>query len=97
MRRDVYLNEYEEMSFRERFYIYRKNSMGISIKKLTPPNPLDWSVRVLFRGVMNAIVLPIYIILYIPFAINGAVGLKTRYANEKWKRSTYHKNMIVLK
>lgn len=97
MRRDVYLGEYEEMSFRERFYIYRKNRMGISIKKLTPPNPLDWSVRVVFRGIRNAIGLPVYVLLYIPFAINGAIGLKTRYANEKWKLATHHKNLKVLK
>ena len=97
MRRDVYLNEYEEMSFRERFYIYRKNWMGISIKKLTPPNPLDWSVRVLARGVRNFIVLPIYLLFHFPLAINGAVGLKTRYANESQKHSTHHKNIKVLK
>lgn len=97
MRRDVYLNEYEEMSFKERFYIYRKNRMGISVKNLTPPNPLDWSVRVVLMGIRNVIGLQVYLLLYIPFAINGAVGLKTMYVNEKWKRSTHHKNLKVLK
>ncbi|AUS01369.1 TMhelix containing protein [Vibrio phage 1.284.A._10N.286.55.A5] len=97
MRRNVYLSEYEDMTFRERFYIYRKNRMGISIKKLTPPNPLDWSVRVLLRGVRNVVGLPVYFILYLPFAINGAVGLKTRYANDKDKLSTHHANLKVIK
>jgi len=97
MRRDVYLNEYEEMSFSERFYIYRKNWLGISVKKLTPPNPLDWSVRVLIRGVRNFIVLPVYLLLYFPLAINGAVGLKTRYSKKTQKHSTHHKNIKVLR
>ena len=97
MRRDVYLNEYEEMSFSERFYIYRKNWMGISIKKLTPPSPLDWSVRVLLRGVRNLIVFPIYLLLYFPLSVNGAVGLKTRYAREESKHSTHHRNIKVLR
>lgn len=71
--------------------------MGISIKKLTPPNPLDWSVRVLMRGARNLIAFPIYLLLYFPLAINGAVGLKTRYVNEPHKRATHHKNTKVLK
>ena len=97
MRRDVYLNEYEEMSFGERFYIYRKNWLGISIKKLTPPNPLDWSIRVLFRGARNLIILPVYLLFYFPLAINGAIGLKTRYANEPNKHSVHHKDIKVQK
>lgn len=97
MRRDVYLNEYEEMSFSERFYIYRRNWLGISIKKLTPPNPLDWSVRALFRGAINLIKLPIYLLFYLPLAINGAMGLKTRYVSEPNKHAAHHKDIKVLK
>lgn len=98
MRRDVYLNEYEEMSFKERFYIYHKNRMGvISPKKLNPGNPLDWSARKILRGVFNVIGIPFYFLFYFPVAISGARNLKTAYINEKWKRSTHHKNLKVLK
>lgn len=97
MRRDVYLSEYESMTFKERFYIYRKNRMSINLKRFIPPSPLDWSVRVVFRGVMNLISLPVYFLLYIPVSIAGARDLKVRYANEKWKRSTHHKNLNVLR
>ena len=98
MRRDVYLNEYEEMSFKERFYIYRKNRMGrISLDKLNPGNPIDWSIRKVLQGLLNVVGIPFYFLLYFPVAISGARNLKTAYVNEKWKRATHHKNLLVLK
>lgn len=97
MRRDIYLDEYESMTFKERFYIYRKNRMAVSVRRLNPGNPLDWSVRKALKGLRNAIGVPIYLILYLPVAISGANHLKTAYVNNKWKRSTHHKDMKVIK
>ncbi|CAH9016677.1 putative TMhelix containing protein [Vibrio phage 382E49-1] len=85
MKRDVYLTEYENMSFKERLYIVRKNDWKTGWDNYKIHNPLDWSPRKLWRAWIKLVVLCIWPIVYWPLVLLDAKRLKTRYINEKDK------------
>ena len=83
MKRDVYLHEYEKMTFKERLYIVRNNDLKLDMNRYSIENPLDWSLRKVYRAISTAIAIVIFRpIFYWPVALLMAKDLKTRFAKE---------------
>lgn len=81
MRRDVYLFEFENMSFKERLYYVRNNEWRKDWTGYTVENPLDWSIRKLWRAWIKIITVPVWWVVYWPLMLYGAYRLKKQYAN----------------
>ena len=96
MKRNVYLHEYESMTIKQRVYLVRRNFLSCDWSRFKPINPMDWSLRVVLRGLWNLISFPLYLILYVPLLIYHVKTLKNRYVNTKDKSSTYHSDLEVL-
>ena len=97
MKRDVYLHEYEKMTFKERLYIVRNNDLKLDMNRYSIENPLDWSLRKLFRACLDVIFIVILRpILYWPLALLMAKDLKTRFANNKGK-TWFHSDIETIR
>lgn len=94
-KRDVYLHEYQDMSFKERLYIVRKNEWKTDWSRYRIENPLDWSLRKIWRAWIKAVCLPVWAIIYWPLMCYSAHELKTRYKGRKDK-TWHHSDREVL-
>ena len=97
MKRNVYLHEYKDMTFKERLYIVRNNDLKLDINRYSIENPLDWSLRMIIRACIDLLlVLILRPILYWPLALMMAKDLKTRFSNESDK-TWFHSNIETMK
>ena len=93
--RNVYLYEYESMSFRQRFYIAR-NEYSINWGAIMPNlNPLKLCILDLLKLIyIPVLVLFIYPFLILPLLAVDAHMLKSRYKNES--KSWFHEKTKII-
>lgn len=88
VKRYIYLYEFETMSYRERFYYLRKNELNVKFPDINI-NPLKWClldvIKVCYVPVLYLVLAPLLVLL----CANEARHLKTRYADNKDKNSTF--------
>ena len=95
-KRNIYLHEFEAMSYRQRFYYLWKNELRVSFPKINT-NPLKWclmdALRLCYVPVLYLLFVPVLYLLFVPLlallCANEARHLKTRYADDEDKNCTY--------
>ena len=85
--RDVYLTEFQDMTFRQRHYYILHNELCIDWKQFAiSKNPLRWCLLDLFNILyLPLLLLVLYPLLVYPISLFSARDLKTRYKDEEDK------------
>lgn len=93
--KDVYLREFEAMSYRQRFYYLWNNELSVRFPDINI-NPLKWCLL----DVLKLCYVPVLYLVLVPMltllCANEARRLKFRYVDSKDKNCTYVRNAKML-
>lgn len=93
--RDVYLSEFQKMSYKQRFYYLWNNELNVRFPDINI-NPLKWclldAIKVCYVPVLYFIFVPMLALI----CANEARRLKFRYVDSEDKNCTYISNAKVL-
>lgn len=94
VKRNIYLYEFEAMTYRQRFYYLWKNELSVKFPDINA-NPLNWCLL----DALKLCYLPVLCLVFVPLlallCANEARRLKFRYKYEE-DRSWYKSNCIFI-